>query len=217
MQRRVTQAAYARHRGVSRQAVAYAVKIGRIHLGKDGRIDVPSADRAWLANTSPINGGRRAGAGRPRRAAAAVQTSATPSARGPRRRPVAAPPAPAESGAQAPAAVEEPPPANEVHQGLTAAKTTREEWAGKLAELNYRERAGELLERAEVLRGLEDAGRGLRDTLFSIPPRLANVLAAETVPSNVRVRLEEEISQALANFARTLEDLARGAPAEAAS
>ena len=49
----VSQAAFARHRGVSRQAVARAIAEGRIHALADGRIDVAIADRAWDANTDP--------------------------------------------------------------------------------------------------------------------------------------------------------------------
>lgn len=46
----MTQAAYARHRGVSRNAVARAVKGARIVL-IDGRIDPAIADAQWKANT----------------------------------------------------------------------------------------------------------------------------------------------------------------------
>ena len=35
---RMTQAAYARHRGVSREAVSKAVKVGRIKLLADGTV-----------------------------------------------------------------------------------------------------------------------------------------------------------------------------------
>jgi hypothetical protein len=47
---RITQAAYARRRGVSKNAVYAAVKGGRIHL-VDGLIDPKQADRDWKANT----------------------------------------------------------------------------------------------------------------------------------------------------------------------
>lgn len=46
----MTQAAYARHRGVSRNAVAKAIADGRIVL-IDGRIDPAIADAQWQANT----------------------------------------------------------------------------------------------------------------------------------------------------------------------
>jgi pyruvate/2-oxoglutarate dehydrogenase complex dihydrolipoamide acyltransferase (E2) component len=46
--------AYARHRGVSPEAVSKAVKTGRITAGPDGKIDPEAADRQWEANTDPV-------------------------------------------------------------------------------------------------------------------------------------------------------------------
>lgn len=222
MARRLKPAAYARHRGVSRQAVHYAIKVGRIRLGADGLIDVPSADRAWAASASPINGGRRPGAGRKPRPR--VTSAAAPQA------PDMAPrdAGDGSSGAPFPRALldpvaqprlEEPAVVDEAQapaagQGLISAKTTREEWAGKLAELSYRERAGELLERDEVHRLLGDVAREIRDALYGIPSRLANVLAAETVPASVHELLDQEITQALGALSRAFE---AAATAEAAS
>lgn len=223
MAQRLTQAAYARRRGLTRQAVHYALKVGRIHVGEDGLLDVRATDRAWAANTGPIHGGHRAGAGRPprggrKKAAAAPAPASPPRAR--RTRVNGASPVPAaqprleEPAVAPPAAAGEdvPPPGH----GLISAKTMREEWAGKLAELNYRERAGELLDRAETLRTIEDVHRGLRDALFGIPARLANVVAAETRPVEVRVLLEDEIVKSLEGVVRMLEGLAPDT-AEAAS
>lgn len=223
MARRVTQAAYARHRGVTKQAVHYALKVGRIHAGEDGLLDVAAADRAWRANTSPVNGGPRPGGGRKPRRPPAVQTSAVAAAtavrpaRRPRRPAAELPVSPAQASLEEPAG--SPPEsaaggAFQPGQGLISAKTTREEWAGKLAELSYRERAGELLERDEVHRLLVGVAREIRDALYGIPPRLANVLAAETVPAQVHALLEQEITKSLDGLARAFE---RVAPAEAAS
>lgn len=50
---RLTQAAYARHVGVSRQAVTRAIKDGRIKLSRDGKVDPATADADWLGNTRP--------------------------------------------------------------------------------------------------------------------------------------------------------------------
>lgn len=49
----LTQAAYARHRGVSRPAVARAVREGRISTTPDGLIEHAVADLQWQANTRP--------------------------------------------------------------------------------------------------------------------------------------------------------------------
>lgn len=55
----ITQAQYAKHRGVSEAAVSKAVKVGRISL-IDGKIDPVAADAQWARNSRV-----RAGAGKP--------------------------------------------------------------------------------------------------------------------------------------------------------
>ena len=54
----LTREAYARHRGVSRQAVYKAIKAGRISIGDDMLIDPDVADREWEASRS-LRGGSR--------------------------------------------------------------------------------------------------------------------------------------------------------------
>src|SRR5437667_9695972 len=56
---RMTVAAYARHRKVSRRAVYDALHAGRIARCPDGTIDAKVADRAWTVNTLPHVGGKR--------------------------------------------------------------------------------------------------------------------------------------------------------------
>ena len=46
--------AYAKHRGVSPEAVSKAVKTGRITVNADGHIDPETADSQWDANTDPV-------------------------------------------------------------------------------------------------------------------------------------------------------------------
>jgi hypothetical protein len=55
----ITQAAYAKHRGVSEAAVSKAIKAGRISL-IDGKIDAGVADMQWARNSRV-----RVGSGRP--------------------------------------------------------------------------------------------------------------------------------------------------------
>lgn len=45
--------AYARHRGVSPEAVSKAVETGRITVNANGKLDPKKADREWEANTDP--------------------------------------------------------------------------------------------------------------------------------------------------------------------
>lgn len=49
---------YARHRGVSGEAVRKAIREGRIPTRPDGSIDPHTADRAWRDNTSHVGGKR---------------------------------------------------------------------------------------------------------------------------------------------------------------
>ena len=53
---RLTQAAYARHRGCDPKEVRRAIKAGRIALEKNGYIDPAKADASWTANTNPAAG-----------------------------------------------------------------------------------------------------------------------------------------------------------------
>lgn len=57
----ITQAEYARRRGVSREAVSRAIKDGRISL-IDGKIDPVAADAQWAQNSRVRVGSRPAGA-----------------------------------------------------------------------------------------------------------------------------------------------------------
>lgn len=73
---RVRPAEFARIIGVSRQAVAKAVKAGRIRVDADGRVDPQRATRDWIARTHPASMRARA-----LRDAAAAQRSAQEQAR----------------------------------------------------------------------------------------------------------------------------------------
>lgn len=53
MPKLLTLRAYAKHRGVSLQAVQDALKYDRIKKGKEGKIDVAKADLDWERNTNP--------------------------------------------------------------------------------------------------------------------------------------------------------------------
>lgn len=247
----VSKAAYARHRGVTRQAVDYALKVQRITAEPDGRIDVAKADAAWLANTHPIHGGVRIVHGR---AAGAGTRTARAGSRGPRAKsrpaPAAAPQsdapdrastlppdpaaqpragggslpvlptdprpeaaAPEVSAAGGGADAELPKSSSEIEgegdsrSGLIDAKTKREEWAAKLTEMDYRKRAGELVEADQVRRVLTEGARAVRDALLSIPPRVCRVLAPEQTPAEVKAILEDEITKALDGLVKSMEKL----------
>src|SRR5574344_528590 len=53
MNKTVSLREYARLRGVRLNAVQTALKSGRIHTTKDGKIDVEAANKEWFINTDP--------------------------------------------------------------------------------------------------------------------------------------------------------------------
>lgn len=202
----VTKAAYARHRGVTRQAVDYALKTQRITAEPDGRIDVAKADAAWEANTHPIHGGVRTMHGRAPRA-----KSRTPRTQPPQPRPKSTPEPVAPPQAEAANRASEAPPQEaadaSARTGLIDAKTQREEWNAKLAEMDYRKRSGELVEVDQVRRVLTEGALAVRDALFGIPSRVAGVLAPEQTPAEVKAVLDDEITKALDGLVQAMEKL----------
>lgn len=67
----------------------------------------------------------------------------------------------------------------------------------RTAELDYYERAGELVRADDVRRQAFDAGRRIRDALMQLPERLAPELAVEEDAHSIRARIEGEIRMAL--------------------
>ena len=77
------------------------------------------------------------------------------------------------------------------------ARTMREAFRAKMAKLDYEEREGKLVEARKVYEEGFQTGRQVRDALLGIPDRLADILAAETDPSQIRRIMFEEMEQAL--------------------
>jgi hypothetical protein len=89
--------------------------------------------------------------------------------------------------------------------GYTASRNRREAAEAERAELSLAEEKGELI-RVEAVRGaLGVLFAGTRDALLQIPPRLASMLAAESVPATVQNLLHAEIHQALQQLATATE------------
>ena len=82
------------------------------------------------------------------------------------------------------------------------ARTAGEIYRAKLAELDYFERVGKLIDQAEVSAALFTAARVLRDKLQALAGRLAGELATVSDPAVVRTTLD-------AAFRGLLEDLAK--------
>lgn len=174
---------YASHRGVSPQAVRKAIKDGRLRksVGKAGRqvsIDIDLADREWAINTQ----GTMA---RP----ADVINAGKAAAQGKPFKP---------SGQGQSMAVE---------VNYSRARAIREQFAAKMAELEYREKAEQLCRVDEVRTATFKTIRLFRDAVQNIPIRVVNELAAIVgdVPPEKRhemmMVMQREINRALEQMA----------------
>lgn len=165
---------YARRRGVSAMAVSKAAKAGRITL-VEGKVDPSTADRDWPANTNPgqmaINS-----------TAAAMQTE-----------PEAGLEAPDEGdeGTQNDAAGGERKPSTTAQYG--AARAIREGYAARRAKIDYEKEIGQLVDVDQVRALAFKVARTARDSLLSMPDRLAPILAGESNQFEVHRIMTEEI------------------------
>ena len=76
---------------------------------------------------------------------------------------------------------------------FASARTMREAFRAKMAKMEYEEKAGKLTDASKVREDAFRAGRIIRDALLGIPDRLADILAAEQDPRQVRQLLDEEL------------------------
>lgn len=179
--------AYARHRkdlglkGATHRAVQKAIADGRIEgavrvVNGDAKIDPVVADQEWASKTDALrsNAGGDPTTGRP-----LGDLDGAPR-------------------------VEAREGSSSVADQARAAQAVRLTYQAKLAELEYRQKVGELVEAALVEREQHRAARALRDRIRAIPDRMAAGLAAETDPHRCRLLLAGEIDQALAEVARLL-------------
>lgn len=188
--------AYARHRGVSHTAVQRAIKsqrlvrsLGRNAAGEWQIVDVALADQEWDANSDLT----RAPAVIKEREAARPASGTEP-----------VPPVPPV-----------PPPADAVDPGsvpsgeltLSAAAAQEKAWKARLAELQYREKTGELVDARAVEMKMVEVFTRCRTKLLGIPSKLKTRLPHLT-PADLRA-VDAEIRQALEELAAP--DEAKGA------
>jgi hypothetical protein len=169
----ITQREYARRRDVSPAAVCKAIKTGRIRLIY-GKIDPDLADREWAANT---NGGQAL-------RSAAIAAGATIASGG------------APLGGSGGGDGSEPgppgagPPSNGIDYGQQRA--LHESYRARTAELEFKMRAGEVVDAERVRAIWFNNARRARDMILAIPDRLAPIVAAEGDRFEVhRIMLEE--------------------------
>jgi len=175
----LTQAQYARRRGVSREAVRKAIRDGRIRLDASGRINPVAADAAWLANTDP---------GRSPAPAAALGSA-----------PPLELPADEAGATGGPSQITLP-------DGMTyhEARALREWNQARMVDLQRRRLEGELVEVKKVEDAAFRAARTARDLLMALPDQLDAELAAMTDPAEVRERLARELRQVAEELASGL-------------
>jgi hypothetical protein len=158
---------YARHRGVSHEAVRKALRSGRIRQDAEDGIDPDQADADWEKNTrssvvttppQPVQVATREAT------AASAQVGATDSPNTP---------------------------------SYQKARAVKEFYAARLAKLEYEEREGKLVNIDEINVQHFNRARRLRDRLLVIPHRLAARLAAETDVRTVEEMLDTALCEAL--------------------
>ena len=164
---------YAKHRGVSAEAVSKAVQKGRITTvtTEDGKrlIDPARADAEWAANTQstkrqiPTKAEREDGKTRPEHYAEANEGDQSP--RGP---------------------------------SYAQSRAIREAYAARLAKLEFEEKSGRLISVDRVKVEAFKTARTVRDSILNIPDRIAAELASYgNDPAKIHERLTQELVLAL--------------------
>lgn len=191
----------ARRLGVSDTAVHKAIKAGRVNLAEPTptgrpRVAWPLVQEQWNANT---DAGRRTHAG-PKKAPPAPPPPVMAAEPAP-------PPPPAPAPAPEPAAPAPEPPRQPTGPSYAASRALREAYQARLAKLEFEERSGKLVDAAEVKSRAFRLARSARDSLMTMPDRLAPILASSTDVQEVHRLLLEDIErtcQRLADEAVTI-------------
>lgn len=169
----LTQRQYAKHRGVNEQAVAKAIRTGRITATKlkDGskKIDVTKADAQWAANTF---------AGNVRKNGKSILQE-----------PTAAP------AADAPAQ-----PPSSAGNDYAKARAIRENLHAQRVHLDLEQRRGKLISVDAVKIEFFNMSRLLRNAYQSLPDRVSAILASTTDAAEVHKILSDEILKILENL-----------------
>lgn len=110
-------------------------------------------------------------------------------------------------GGHAPRDEPKAPPGGD-REGYFATKERRERAEADLAELELRQRRGELVKKSDVERELFAVNRSLRDRLAGIPDRIAPMLASETDVTRCHAIVAAELRAALGEVAGSLAEAA---------
>ncbi|MDG9855645.1 terminase small subunit [Pseudomonas aeruginosa] len=180
----MTKAEYADSHGWSRPYVSKLVKLGRIVVTPDGKVDVEASDQLLSATADPSKSGvaERHHQDRLERGVYAHLSHA-------------AEPSPALPSSLVPGATPD----------YQKARARREFALALLAEDEHRKVRGETCERAGVDSGAFTAARALRDLLFGIPPKLSGELVTLTDVWEIERRLTQALRRALEDADRLLQ------------
>lgn len=92
---------------------------------------------------------------------------------------------------------------------LLKARTMKEEYQAKMAELDYKVRTGELLQKDEIYETAFMVFRELRDALYRVPGRIAPILAHETDIHTCKQIIQNEITAAIKEAEQKLNKLTK--------
>lgn len=167
----ISQAEYARRRGVAKSAVAKAVKEGRITL-INGKVDPAVADIQWAQNTrTRADSGRAAAANAP------------------------------DAGLPLTGAENAPSGQISAHgAGYADYRAIREKAEAEMAQRENLKAAGLLVERSRVERGIFDIVRSMRDSAMSVGPRAAPRCIGMSDAREIERAITNETRKALEGF-----------------
>ena len=187
----VTQTAFAKMIGVSRQAVQQAVASGRISK-VNGKIDPVKAKKEWAANTDqskPRNRvtGKPKGRRDPKKPETPMELDKEKSSAPSRKK----------SSKKRSTKKKQDDDQEKQSGGSTyaEARAAREVFNAKLAEIKLAKERGLLVESKRVEAAAFSLARRTRDQLIAIPERVCALLATKSDPNEVRHILEDEIEQ----------------------
>lgn len=172
---------YAAQRGVTKQAVYAAVRSGRIAgaVLPNGKIDADRADQLWADNTHPSSGysGHIEKRGRKTPNLDEVREKASAVGIDPNA----------------------PPP-------LAESKTLQAAYQARLAQIEYEEKSGKLVDADEVKKAAFKAARVTRDAILAIPDRVAAQFAGMTDPFTIHSTLTAELRGAIEEITKDLSE-----------
>ncbi len=171
--------AYARMRGCSESAVRKAISSKRIKPDSDGSIDPDRANKEWEQNTF-VN--------------ATLRPSATKPAQQPRQQ---------RTVTSAPSVDA---PSSDPVQSYLRARAVKETFNAKVAQMEYEEKAGRLIQASRAAEYASTFSAIVKDHLMAMPDRLAPALAAVDDESAAHRILFNDVSTVLKKLSKAVAD-----------